>query len=192
MMARIYLVCLSLLSVSMTAKPDIMTDGGPPNPPPRVIGSLSLIYSQSQTNLLQVQSIVIIPYFSLVQGCKTTNLPLPYKKMKFERLELAHGEFVLYSGRNGKGTSKLVFSSGDREYSVEEIGFSVVKSVKMGRGEVSFHLPRQKSERVNVKAFSNFYGQLLWEMASVQSFANENQMKPFLTRLLKSKLLQCQ
>ena len=52
-----------------------------------------------------------------------------------------------------------MFSSGDREYSVEEIGFSVVKSVKMGRGEVSFHLPRQKSERVNGKAFYLFF---LW------------------------------
>ena len=64
-------------------------------------------------------------------------------RTEFDRLEVAHGKFVLYSRKDGQGTSKLVESIfGFREFSAETVGFSVVKSIMTGK----FHLfPLSKS-----------------------------------------------
>ena len=96
----------------------------------RVKGSLTLCYEDNIKHT--------IPYDSSIQGCQTIDLPQQYQEMAFDRLELAHGKFVLYSRKNGSGRAKTVESiSGYREYSAEDIGFSVVKSVKI-LGKVSF------------------------------------------------------
>ena len=97
---------------------------------PRVRGSLNFYYEDNIKHT--------IPYDSSIQGCQTIDLPQQYQEMAFDRLELAHGKFVLYSRKNGSGRAKTVESiSGYREYSAEDIGFSVVKSVKI-LGKVSF------------------------------------------------------
>ena len=93
-------------------------------------GSLTLCY---ENNIKHT-----IPYNYSIRECQTIDIPLQFQEMAFERLELAHGEFVLYSRKNGSGRAKTVESiSGYREYSAEDIGFSVVKSVKI-LGKVSF------------------------------------------------------
>ena len=61
------------------------------------------------------------------------NLPAPYKRMRFDRIETTHGIFALYRGYNGRGIGKSVNSFDDYfEYTAEDVGFSKVKSVMVG------------------------------------------------------------
>ena len=69
-----------------------------------------------------------------IQECQTVPIPPDCRRMKFDRIEVAHGIFSVYLGRNGRGKMKSLNSiSGFAEYRKEDIGFSKVKSVKIGR-----------------------------------------------------------
>ena len=60
--------------------------------------------------------------------------------MRFDRIEVSHGIFVIYGGPNGRGLGKLLDSpSGFSEYTQDDFEFSKVKSVKIGKA--SFNSP---------------------------------------------------
>ena len=132
MAALILLVCLWLLSGFVRAKPHFMAAGSG-NQQSSLSGSLILHFrdNNKQHRIL---------YDGSIQGCQTINLPQEYRRMKMNRIEVAHGIFFLFHGRNGKGRrSQLVDSiSGYEELSAEQVGFSSVKSVKIGKASFNF------------------------------------------------------